>query len=561
MSKLPGAATGPRVDVGGPADGVGSSRAGPIERPCAGVSAAGPALFVASGDAAAGSGAPPTAAASLTRKPALEAAPATAATGAAAPTPQSKFIPTPWRGQGATAERPLARRCPELASSALPEQAQSSQASAASGAAVAAVHGDGPGLYRIVRNTFASSGVALGCEKVQILEEGVVIKVLEVVYSALDKRIRGRIEEPGGWVSLLDTESGARYAERQAAYDTGSAKEVEGHVPVRQLPLSLSAQEPANRASEPAGAASPEAAAIATAATPEAQLPSSAEYAVSLPRRVPFERLPSAFWKAPGAVPTAAANDRAHGGPPAGTPAVSPEILASLPPGALEAVPIEPEQPGAASGDAGGSSGSCAALASVSTGSANAGGTTAAPAAGAVAVEQLQLPRMVEEPSRGLDESKFNEAQINIVKELAGGARFHDPARDRWACREQARNTCLIDVRKLRFCHATISPHFMHGQHRGLPVLSLLEDLHAGKADPRQLPPMVVMRTNKGLDVVCGNRRLYCLKRYAAEASTCVNAWCIVYDLKAQDTPRPLVMKYILAATTRDGGSIQLRNL
>jgi len=72
---------------------------------------------------------------------------------------------------------------------------------------------------------------------------------------------------------------------------------------------------------------------------------------------------------------------------------------------------------------------------------------------------------------------------------------------------------------------------------------------------------MVVMRTNKGLEVVCGNRRLYCLKRYAAEASTCVNAWCIVYDLKAQDTPRPLVMKYILAATTQDGGSIRLRDL
>mmetsp|Transcript_26843 Transcript_26843/g.85288 ORF Transcript_26843/g.85288 Transcript_26843/m.85288 type:complete len:102 (+) Transcript_26843:352-657(+) len=101
----------------------------------------------------------------------------------------------------------------------------------------------------------------------------------------------------------------------------------------------------------------------------------------------------------------------------------------------------------------------------------------------------------------------------------------------------------------------------MHGQHRGLPVLTLLGELHAGRADPRQLPPMVVMRTGRGLDVVCGNRRLYCLKRYAAEASVCVSAWCIVYDLKAQDTPRALVMKYILAATTQDGGRIQLRHL
>merc|ERR1712050_488668 len=133
---------------------------------------------------------------------------------------------------------------------------------------------------------------------------------------------------------------------------------------------------------------------------------------------------------------------------------------------------------------------------------------------------------------------------------------------DRMASREQAKNTVLIDVTKLRFLHATISPTFMHGKHNGRPVLTLLEDLHAGKTDPLHLPPLLVMRKNKHAEweVVCGNRRLYCLKRYAAEASACVNAWCIVYDLKAQETPRPLVMKYILAATTQDGGSIKLRD-
>ena len=43
-----------------------------------------------------------------------------------------------------------------------------------------------------------------------------------------------------------------------------------------------------------------------------------------------------------------------------------------------------------------------------------------------------------------------------------------------------------------------------------------------------------------------------------AKASVSVNAWCIVYDLKAQETPRNLVMKYILAKTTEDGGDIRL---
>jgi len=182
--------------------------------------------------------------------------------------------------------------------------------------------------------------------------------------------------------------------------------------------------------------------------------------------------------------------------------------------------------------------------------------------------DAFQLPKMAEGPTtalQGLDDSMPNENQWSIIKELAGGARFHDPARDRRASSNQAKSACLIEVRKLRFCHETISPQFTHGSHRGLAVLTLLQSLHAGRVKPEELPPMVVMRTHKqgttNLDVVCGNRRLYCLKRYAAEASTSVSSWCIVYDLKAQDTPRSLVMKYILAATTGDGGSIKLRDL
>jgi len=96
-------------------------------------------------------------------------------------------------------------------------------------------------------------------------------------------------------------------------------------------------------------------------------------------------------------------------------------------------------------------------------------------------VDQLRLPRMAEGSApQGPSDSRLNDAQASIIKDLAGGARFHDPSRHPCASNGQAKNTCLIDVRSLRFCHATISPHFMHGQHRGLPVLTLLEDLHAG---------------------------------------------------------------------------------
>lgn len=177
-------------------------------------------------------------------------------------------------------------------------------------------------------------------------------------------------------------------------------------------------------------------------------------------------------------------------------------------------------------------------------------------------VEENELPRMADlDHLPTISNNEMPTAvQWQLVQELAGGARFHDPARDRFASRDQVENTCLIDVRILRFCHETISPHFMHGTHHHLPVLSLLEELHKGKADSQRLPPLVVMRSGRGLDVVCGNRRLYCLKRYAAESSKVVSAWCIVYDLMAQDTPRALVMKYILATTSKDGGSIKLRS-
>jgi len=176
------------------------------------------------------------------------------------------------------------------------------------------------------------------------------------------------------------------------------------------------------------------------------------------------------------------------------------------------------------------------------------------------------LPRMLAEnaPAPIVDlqfnTSRLNEVQTRLIKELAGGAARHDPARrDQCASREQAKNSCLIDVRRLKFCHVTISPTFMNGPHRGLPVLTLLDALHRGTSRPEELAPLLVMK-HDGLECVCGNRRLYCLKRYAAEASVSVNAWCIVYDLKAQETPRNLVMKYILAKTTEDGEGIRFRH-
>ncbi|CAK9061632.1 unnamed protein product [Durusdinium trenchii] len=176
---------------------------------------------------------------------------------------------------------------------------------------------------------------------------------------------------------------------------------------------------------------------------------------------------------------------------------------------------------------------------------------------------KVKVPAAALPPIRklmGLEDARLSEVQMELVKELAGGSKFHDPARDPSAYRKQAQNMCLIEVSQLKFCHKDIGPRFTHGKHRGQPVLKLLEDLHARRIDAQELAPLVVMRNKGGLQVVCGNRRLYCLKRYALEASRTVDAWCVVYDLKAKDTPRPLVFKYILATTTEDANTVSARS-
>merc|ERR1712151_714819 len=73
---------------------------------------------------------------------------------------------------------------------------------------------DAPGRYKIVAPSAVavSSTVTLGGERVGVLEPGNTFSISSIK-SASD-RIRGRIEEPAGWISLVNTESGVRYAKR-----------------------------------------------------------------------------------------------------------------------------------------------------------------------------------------------------------------------------------------------------------------------------------------------------------------------------------------------------------
>jgi len=76
---------------------------------------------------------------------------------------------------------------------------------------------DTPGQYIVIHDGVAvSSGLSTVSPITQILAFGTVVNVLEVARIEEDKRVRGRIEDPPGWVSLLDTGDGYRWARRQA---------------------------------------------------------------------------------------------------------------------------------------------------------------------------------------------------------------------------------------------------------------------------------------------------------------------------------------------------------
>lgn len=75
---------------------------------------------------------------------------------------------------------------------------------------------DSPGMYVITHNnTFVSENATIPSSELEVthrLEEGCVIRVLEVVENPEQNRIRARIQNPPGWISLMDIQKGHRWA-------------------------------------------------------------------------------------------------------------------------------------------------------------------------------------------------------------------------------------------------------------------------------------------------------------------------------------------------------------
>lgn len=76
---------------------------------------------------------------------------------------------------------------------------------------------DAPGRYMVLKRTAVQLTAKVGSQKFATLEPGCEVKVVEVVDLTEDRRVRARVEEPAGWISLLNTESGHRWAERAEA--------------------------------------------------------------------------------------------------------------------------------------------------------------------------------------------------------------------------------------------------------------------------------------------------------------------------------------------------------
>mmetsp|Transcript_64655 Transcript_64655/g.135652 ORF Transcript_64655/g.135652 Transcript_64655/m.135652 type:complete len:475 (+) Transcript_64655:1-1425(+) len=74
-------------------------------------------------------------------------------------------------------------------------------------------HGEQPGRYVVIHdNTAVTKGVNPEPPVVGRLAFGAEIQILELVHRSDQNRVRGRVENPAGWISLWDTKDGYRWA-------------------------------------------------------------------------------------------------------------------------------------------------------------------------------------------------------------------------------------------------------------------------------------------------------------------------------------------------------------
>lgn len=74
--------------------------------------------------------------------------------------------------------------------------------------------GDRPGWYRVDTLAHLKAGVFLGSAHLSDIAPGSVVRIEEVVEDEVARRVRARVAHPPGWISLLDLDTGDRWAKR-----------------------------------------------------------------------------------------------------------------------------------------------------------------------------------------------------------------------------------------------------------------------------------------------------------------------------------------------------------
>eukprot|EP00927_Polykrikos_kofoidii_P038525 TRINITY_DN32916_c0_g1_i1.p1 TRINITY_DN32916_c0_g1~~TRINITY_DN32916_c0_g1_i1.p1 ORF type:complete len:445 (-),score=45.80 TRINITY_DN32916_c0_g1_i1:190-1434(-) len=82
-----------------------------------------------------------------------------------------------------------------------------------------------PGVYRIgFRPVMVSETVSLGGEIIETLQYNSAVNILQVIHSPFEKRVRGRTDNPNGWISLVDTRTGYVWASWEAPLQENLAR-------------------------------------------------------------------------------------------------------------------------------------------------------------------------------------------------------------------------------------------------------------------------------------------------------------------------------------------------
>eukprot|EP00928_Gymnodinium_smaydae_P048288 TRINITY_DN32277_c0_g1_i1.p1 TRINITY_DN32277_c0_g1~~TRINITY_DN32277_c0_g1_i1.p1 ORF type:complete len:469 (-),score=56.68 TRINITY_DN32277_c0_g1_i1:116-1522(-) len=147
-----------------------------------------------------------------------------------------------------------------------------------------------------------------------------------------------------------------------------------------------------------------------------------------------------------------------------------------------------------------------------------------------------------------------------------------DPSRCAAASQQWAHLIEQCDVSSLRCTHESVAAKFLNGVHRGEAVSSLAQKLLDNTSSVDDIPPLVGVRAEGLVYIVCGNRRLHALRAYVEALQTAKSAGAerssrpisvlvrvIVHRLPLHhivdaELRCAMLAKTVLSATTTNGG-------